>query len=165
MLADGILVREKASCKGLIDQGHRYRRTVVGVGKYTPRDERDAHYSKVVRGNQAALNSERLIRLIYRRAPFNGECIRMSTHCGWELVSSSDCRHSGQRPDSFNHLCVKRGLFCRLGVRILWQFEPRREDVPGLEARLHLEQSNEAADQETGPNEQDQRECDFGNRE
>src|SRR5688572_6497152 len=126
MLADGVVVREKAACKGLIDQGDRYRRIVVGGGKNAARDERDAHCPKEVRGNQAVLDSERSIRLIYGRASFNGKCIRMATHCGRELVSRRNCYHSGQSLYAFHELCVKRGLIYRLGVRILWQVEPRR---------------------------------------
>src|ERR1700730_17917179 len=139
MLTDSFLVREKAARKTLINQSDRYRRTVVSRGKCAPLNKWNAQGSKVVSGHQAVLNCERLIRFIYGRAPCNGECTRMSTHGGWKLASRPDGYHSGQRCDPCYDLCVKRSLFCRLGIRVFRQVEPRRENVLALKARIHLE--------------------------
>ena len=74
----------------------------------------------------------------------------------WHIGHRAGCANARQLADALEQTLKKRSLLRRLGVTRNGQRNGNGEDMIGSKTRIHLEQLNEAANQQTGRDQEDQ---------
>ena len=159
MLAQWVFVRKIFARQGFIDEHHAGRTDLVATVECPPLQERYSHRLKISCGTE--IHAHRINVLLSLWLATDGKRSLRAISGQWQCLGHARTFDAWQAVDPFHDLLEEsRPSF---GVRILFlgQRNPHGQPVFRIDSRRHEGNADEAVQQQSGTNQQNQRERHF----